>query len=145
MKWQIRRVWLSGRTKQKFPDKAKAPEHDTIVKRGFRVDHEKILCSYVHEACFKRLSFWAKPPDKAGRWRSRSPGRTDRAWNWAPCPATRPEGGRCRGTGEMRKQWRIPRRSASGCVRTGEPAEPCFYGSSVSSWFRSSLPEIRPA
>ena len=43
---------LSGRTKQKFPYKAKAPEHDTIVKRGFRVDHEKILCSYVHEACF---------------------------------------------------------------------------------------------
>jgi hypothetical protein len=48
---------LQERTKQKFPSKAKAREHDTIVKRGFRVDHEKILCSYVHEACFKRLSF----------------------------------------------------------------------------------------
>jgi hypothetical protein len=46
-----------GRTKQKFPYKAKVPEHDTIVKRGFRVDHEKILYSYLHEACFKRLSF----------------------------------------------------------------------------------------
>ena len=33
-----------GRTKQKFPYKAKVPEHDPIVKRGFRVDHEKILC-----------------------------------------------------------------------------------------------------
>jgi hypothetical protein len=48
---------LQERTKQYFPSKAKAPEHDTIVKRGFRIDHEKILCSYVHEACFKRLSF----------------------------------------------------------------------------------------
>jgi hypothetical protein len=48
---------LSGMAKHKFPYKAKAPEHDTIVKRGFWVDHEKILCSYVHEACFKRRSF----------------------------------------------------------------------------------------
>ena len=34
---------LQGRTKQNFQYKAKAPEHDTIVKRGFRVDHEKDL------------------------------------------------------------------------------------------------------
>jgi len=36
-------VWVTGRTKQNFQYKAKTPEHDTIVKRGFRVDHEKDL------------------------------------------------------------------------------------------------------
>jgi hypothetical protein len=35
---------LQERNRQYFQCKAKAPEHDTIVKRGFRVDHEKILC-----------------------------------------------------------------------------------------------------